>query len=114
MEQHLGRELTADETVDHINRDFTDDRIENLRIVSHKQHGLEDARRAKRIKVNCIWCGEELLRVPCKVRANAKQGKAGPFCESCGGKYGQQIRAGAIDKLAPQPSVETEYYYLDK
>ncbi len=34
MEQHLGRGLTKEETVDHINNDFTDDRIENLQILS--------------------------------------------------------------------------------
>ena len=30
MEQHLKRALLASETVDHINNDFTDNRIENL------------------------------------------------------------------------------------
>jgi len=34
MEQHLGRELLPNETVDHINEDFTDDRIENLQLLS--------------------------------------------------------------------------------
>ena len=34
MEQHLGRKLLPEETVDHINEDFTDDRIENLQLLS--------------------------------------------------------------------------------
>ena len=38
MQQHLGRELRTDEHVDHINDDFTDDRIENLQVLSAKDH----------------------------------------------------------------------------
>lgn len=38
MEKHLGRFLTDSETVDHINADFTDDRIENLQILSRSEN----------------------------------------------------------------------------
>lgn len=41
MEQHLGRYLTKDETVDHINADFTDDRIENLQILSRAKNAAK-------------------------------------------------------------------------
>lgn len=34
MENHLGRKLTADEVVHHINGDTSDNRIENLEVVS--------------------------------------------------------------------------------
>jgi len=39
MERHIGRKLTGDETVHHINLDKTDNRIENLYLCSRSKHG---------------------------------------------------------------------------
>lgn len=38
MEEHLGRELKSSELVHHLNEDVTDNRIENLEIVSRSEH----------------------------------------------------------------------------
>lgn len=38
MEGHLGRDLSSDEHVHHVNEDKTDDRIENLAIVTPAEH----------------------------------------------------------------------------
>jgi hypothetical protein len=40
MEEHIGRKLTRQETVHHLNEDKCDNRIENLLIMSNKDHVL--------------------------------------------------------------------------
>lgn len=39
VEQHLGRPLTRGEHVHHINGDKTDNRLENLEVLSTAEHG---------------------------------------------------------------------------
>ena len=38
MEEHLGRELTANEHVHHVNGDRADNRVENLEVMTNAEH----------------------------------------------------------------------------
>lgn len=90
MQVHLGRVLSPEEQVDHINEDKTDDRIENLQILT-RQKNIAKAARAKwgetRIKFICPACGREAEKDGNEIRKNRKQGKSGPYCSKrCAGR----------------------------
>ena len=90
MEQHLGRELLPEETVDHINNDKTDDRVENLQILTLADNARKQMALCPR-KIHtfiCPNCGTNSTKFLSYVTRIKKQGSAGPFCSrSCAGKF---------------------------
>jgi hypothetical protein len=112
VEQSLGRHLDPDsETIDHIDGNFDNNDVNNLRIVPRNEHSGDDTRRAKTVKFNCAWCGNEFERSPRLIRDKAKKNNAGPFCSRrCAGKYSRKLQLKLIEKLSPQQHIETEYY----
>jgi len=89
MEQHLGRELLPEETVDHINNDFTDDRIENLQLLTLEENAKKamEGRYAKLYSFTCPSCGKEAEKLLRHVKGNLKKGRRGPYCSrKCAGK----------------------------
>ena len=56
MERHLGRRLTKDEVVHHINHDKRDNRIENLMVMTHQEHSAHHNQKHP-ISKDCEWCG---------------------------------------------------------
>jgi hypothetical protein len=58
----LGRKLSPNEVVHHKNEDYTDDRIENLEVMTRSEHMKlhRTGRRFKRPEFTvCAGCGEE-------------------------------------------------------
>jgi hypothetical protein len=88
MEESLGRELTSTETVDHINGDPMDNRLENLQILSRADNIRKSAKPAEIFQFFCPICGVKTSKPMRDVRHSAKQGKAGPFCgKKCARRY---------------------------
>lgn len=112
MEEQLGRQLHPDlETVDHLDCNFDNNNLDNLRVVPRAEHSGDDTRRVKLIKFNCSWCDKSFERSPRLVRDKSKKGKSGVFCSrSCAGKYSRMLQLKLIDKLPVQPYIKSEYY----
>lgn len=114
MEQKLGRKLLPSETVDHFDRDKTNDDLDNLVLKDRAKHIREDVIRVLPVTVYCILCNKELTRKVETVNSGHRKGKAGPFCKSCAGRYSTSVQYGYTQRLSRQPRVEAEYYQLPK
>ena len=111
-EIQLNKVLLLNETVDHDDRDFTNDNLSNLIIRERSMHSSLDAKRVIKLPVNCIMCNTAFI--PSRHQREARSiNKAGPFCsKKCSGKYGKSIQNGGdIIKRIP---VITEYFRLKK
>ena len=59
VEMYIGRYLTDSETVDHIDGDFTNNSLDNLRIVERSEHcKSHNLHKESHIK-QCVICGKE-------------------------------------------------------
>lgn len=88
MRDHLGRELLVEEHVDHINNDRTDNRIENLQLLSPQENARKSIRQANYLSFICPVCDLTFEVLERKYKSNQlKRGSSGPYCsKSCAGK----------------------------
>lgn len=88
MEQHIGRLIDSKEHVHHRNHNRLDNRIENLELLTAKEHAAHHAaaRPPSIIELDCAECGVTFSR-----RGNQRsenKGYTNTFCSRrCNGKY---------------------------
>lgn len=112
VEISLKARLKDDETVDHHDRDFTNDDLDNLKVKVRSLHASEDALRVEVDEVSCMGCG--FVFIPSKSQIEARnKNKAGPFCSrACSGRYGTLIQSG--DKRIARDEITKHYYRAEK
>lgn len=80
MTAHVGRRLTREEHVHHINEDSLDDRLDNYEIITPQEHRRRHGKGHKMIEFICPMCEKVATKEARFVKHNRKMGKAGPFC----------------------------------
>lgn len=88
MEQHLGRSLLSDETVDHIDGNPINNELSNLQLLSRAENARKSAPRANMLNLTCKKCGKSFTRRAAVHNYNTNVRKVdGPFCsQRCVGK----------------------------
>ena len=99
--KELGRELTEDEEVHHIDGNPLNNDINNLQVLTKEEHAKLHAQKYHDKIMICPWCGEEFLWTSKQQsnfyrnqnRKRYKNSFGAPFCsKSCAGKYGKQMQ----------------------
>jgi len=87
MSVHLGRYLTDDEHVDHINEDKADDRMDNYQILTNAENTKKSQAFAIYVDLKCPQCESRFLRRRKHTHLCVKK-KFVDFCSrSCSSKY---------------------------
>jgi len=109
VEKHINRYLDKDETVDHIDNNYLNNELSNLRVLTRSEHGKQDRLKPMDVILNCVWCGTEFKVEGNKIRYMNRQSKANGFCSrTCSGKYGASKRY--TGKKISGVNIERKYY----
>lgn len=92
----MGYILSSDFEVDHINKDRTDDRLENLQIMSkfdHREKSRKEMTTGRNTRVlSCVICGSEFEREVRQIRYRNN------LCSrSCNGKMSNNLKVKALN-----------------
>lgn len=61
VEMYLGRYLLDNETVDHIDGDFNNNNLDNLRVVSREEHCRSHTKQKEVHTKQCVICGKSFI-----------------------------------------------------
>lgn len=109
----LNRILSEHETVDHIDRDKTNDNISNLQLLGRQSHSAEDAIRGEVSPINCPICNVEYYPSLNDIW-NLKNINIIPVCSKKCRKKLAVIRKNKQMHTIQIPTINHRYYLIDK
>lgn len=83
VEQHLGRQLSTEEHVDHVNEDKTDDRLSNLQVLTCQQNIRKFHGPRMTYRFACPQCGTEKVIPMADYRYSLKKGRTRHCSKRC-------------------------------
>lgn len=101
MEGILGRALSQDEVVHHLDGNKSHNDPSNLELQTNEEHARHHANTVERLSTNCSICGKEVLRTESKLRNNAKRKSVTTCSKHCAGLVGKS----AVAATAPHGTV---------
>jgi len=96
VEMYLNRYLSDNETIDHIDGDFTNNELSNLRVIDRKTHSYQDALKYNDEKHICVWCNSEFVIKGDKLGQRNRRKSSGFCSKKCTGQYGAFVQNGGI------------------
>ena len=103
VECHIKRYLKKDETIDHIDGDFNNNCLENLKVLNRSEHAKQDVLRLKPQYFICEVCKKEFKLKGTKLHDAyhaRKSNKKGPFCsKKCAGFASHNIEKYSKHKI---------------
>lgn len=93
MEKQLGRKLSDDEVVHHINGNKDDYTPENLQLLTRSEHSkMHIAGTAKYETVTCAYCGKKVEKRLNAIKKYKEKGVTNFYCnKTCQGKHKYQL-----------------------
>lgn len=118
MEKELGRELSPDEHVHHIDLNPLNNDLSNLKVMVSSEHTREHLTKYYDTTAICGWCGKEFLWTDLQQQRFYSERRTGrhkslsPFCSrECAGRYGRQkqFENGACSNLRKLTDEQVRY-----
>lgn len=118
VENNIGRLLTAEEVVHHINHDRKDNRIENLQVMTQSEHASLHSKKSKLVELRCPMCGCVFIRRRAQ-SCLGRQRSSSSCSRSCGIRFAACIKYGLLSKTDIEERINSnvireyeEYAYL--
>ena len=104
MERHLGRKLSPNEDVHHIDGDVTNNDIDNLTIIPHGEHQRQHKTKYTDKMAICQVCGKEFLWTTTRQRTYYIDKRAGrnriiSCSKKCSCYFGKMVQLNRTDEI---------------